>query len=112
VPYYNLEEAAVEASAIPPGLVYKLGLIDGIEVIRDLRQTLFRLYSRSSQDLLIPSCITSIPYVGAVFDTPLLLQITQVLSILRNELELTEIGEQLYRSRRRLAQSRFFELYE
>jgi hypothetical protein len=109
---HTSDEAAVEVSAIQPGLVYKLGLIGGIEVIRDLRQTLFRLRSYSSQDLLIPSCMTSTPYISALFDTPLSLQTAQILSMLRNELEITEIGEQLYRFRKRLAQSRFFEFYE
>lgn len=32
--------------------------------------------------------------------------------MLRNELEVTEIGEQMYRFRKRLALSRFFDLYE
>ena len=32
--------------------------------------------------------------------------------MLRNELEVTEIGEQLYRYRKRLALSQFFDLYE
>ena len=109
---YNPDKAAVEVPVIPPGLVHKRGLIGGIKVMRDLRQTLFRLRSRSSQDLLSPSCVTSTPYIGASFNTPLSLQTAQMLSMLRNELELTEIGEQLYRFRKRLAQSQFFEFYE
>jgi hypothetical protein len=109
---HTSDEAAVEVSAIQPGLAHKLGLISGIEVMRDLRQTLFRLRSYSSQDLLILSCMTSTPYISALFDILLSLQTAQILSMLRNELEITEIGEQLYRFRKRLTQSRFFEFYE
>lgn len=106
------DEAAVEDSAIPPGLVHKLGLIGGIEVMRDLRQALLRLRSRDSQDLLIPKFATSATYIGAAVGTPSLPMTAQMLLTLRNDLELTEIEEQLYRFRKRLALCRFFDIYQ
>ena len=102
----------MEVSCISPDLVSKLCLIGGVEVLRDLKHTLFLLRSYRSQDLLIPSCITDTPGISASFDKLLSLRTTQIVSILRNELDVTEIGEQLYKFRKRLAQSRFFELYE
>ena len=79
--------------------------------MRDLKQALFRLRSHGSQDLLITSCVTSAPYNSAAFDTPSSLETAQMLTMLRNELELSEIGEQLHKFRKRLAQSRFLDFY-
>ena len=104
-------EAAVEVPAIPPELVRKLGLVGGMDVLRDLRHTLSHLRSHRSQDLLIPSCVTGAPSISASFDRLLSLRTAQIVSMLRNELDITEIGEQLFRFRKRLAQSRFFEFY-
>lgn len=79
--------------------------------MRDLRKALFRLRSHGSQDLLIPSCVTSAPYNGAALNTPSSLKTAQMLTMLRNELELSKIGEQLHKFRKRLAQSRFLDFY-
>ena len=46
-----------EASLIPPNLVSQLGLIGGIEVLRELKRTLFLLRSHHSQYLPIPSYV-------------------------------------------------------
>lgn len=102
----------MEVSCISPDLVSKLCLIGGVEVLRDLKHTLFLLRSHRSQDLLISSCVTDTPSISASFDKLLSLRTIQIVSILRNELNVAEIGEQLYRFRKRLAQSRFFEFYE
>lgn len=107
----SMQPQTSDEASLPPGLVRKLGLIGGIEVMRDLRQTLLRLRSYSSQDLLNPSYVTSAPYNGAAFDTPCSLETARMLSMLRNELELSEIGEQLHKFRKRLAQSRFLDFY-
>ena len=49
---------------------------------------------------------------GAADDTLRSLQIAQILSTLRNELDVTKIREQMCRSRKRLALSQFFDVYE
>jgi len=59
--------------------------------------------------LRVSRSVTSIHYAGPAFDMPPLLHTAQMLSMLRNELEIAEIGEQLYRIRKRLAQSWFVE---
>ena len=48
----------------------------------------------------------------AVFDISRSFLAARALSILRVELEVTEMGEQLYRFRKWIALSRFFDLYE
>ena len=48
----------------------------------------------------------------AAFDIYRSFLAARALSILRVELEVTDIGEQLYRFRKRIALSRFFDLYE
>ena len=108
---HALATEVTEVSCISPDLVSKLCLIGGVEVLRDLKHTLFLLRRRRSQDLLTPSYVAGAPSISASFDRLLSLRTAQIVSILRNELDVTEIGEQLYRFRKRLAQSRFFEFY-
>lgn len=98
-----LDEAAVEVPAIPPQVIRKLGLVGGIDILRDLRYTLAYLRSHRSRDLLISSCIIGTPSISASFDRLLPLRIAQIFSMLRNELDASEIGEQLFRFRKRLA---------
>ena len=96
-------KVTVGVPAIPLKLVRKLGFVGGINILRDLRHILSYLRSYRSQDLLILSYITSIPSISALFDRLLLLRTAQIVSMLRNELDITEIGEQLFRFRKRLA---------
>ena len=96
-------KVTVGVPAIPPKLVRKLGFVGGINILRDLRHILSYLRSYRSQDLLILSYITSIPSISALFDRLLLLRTAQIVSMLRNELDITKIGEQLFRFRKRLA---------
>ncbi len=51
---YVSNKGAAEVSSIPPGLASKLSLIGGVEVLRDLKHTLFRLRSPSSKGSLVP----------------------------------------------------------
>ena len=97
---------AFKVPALPRDLVSKVSRIGGVEVLKDLRETLFRLRthpgrsSPSSNDVM------------AALDTSRSLLVARALSILRVELEVTEMGEQLHRFRKRIAVSRFFDLYE
>ena len=102
----------IKVSYISPDLVSKLCLIGGVEVLRDLKQTLSLLRSYRSQDQLILRRMTDAPSISASFDMLSLYRTFQIVSILRNELDVVRIGEQLYRFRKRLAQSRFFEFYQ
>ena len=106
------DEGAVKVSAVPPDLLSKLRLIGSVEVLRDLKYTLFRLRSHPSQSSLIRSHGTGTPRTSGSHDTLRSIQTAQILSMLRNELEVTGIGEQLYRSRKRFALSQFFDFYE
>ena len=109
---HTSDEAAVEVAAIPPKVVRKLGLIGGIGGLRDLRYELTHLHSHRSQDLHIASSVIGTPSISASSDRLLPLQTAQIFSMLRNMLDASEIGEQLFRFRKRLAQSQFFELYK
>ena len=97
---------ALEVSALPRDLVSKVSRIGSVEVLKDLRETLFRLRthpgrsSPSSNDMM------------TALDTSRSLLAARALSILRVELEVAEMGEQLHRFRKRIAVSRFFDLYE
>lgn len=106
------DEGTVEISAVPPDLLAKLNLIGGVEVLRDLKHTLFSLRSHPSQDLLVPNHGSGTPCISGSPDMLSSLQTAPLLSLLRTELEVTEVGEQLYRFCKRLALSQFFELYE
>jgi len=102
----------VEVSSAPPDLVNKLGLIGNVKVLRDLKHTLFVLRSDSSQDPLVPCPETGEPFTNGPFGSLLSLRTTRSFSMLRTELESTEVLEQVHRFRRRLALSQFFDLYE
>lgn len=106
------DEEAGEASVIPPGLLSKLSLIGSAEVLKDLKHTLFRLRSHPSEGSLIPAHRTDTICTSDSHNTLRSLQTAQVFLMLRNELEVTEIGEQMYKFRKRLALSRFFDLYD
>ena len=103
--HHTLAECAVEVSAIPSDLVSKLSLPGSTEVLWDLRHTLVRLRSHSSQALLVSSDEIGTPFTRGSHDTLRSLQTAQILSMLWKELEFTEIEEQLYRFRKRLALS-------
>lgn len=109
---HTSDEAAVEVAAIPPEVVRKLGLIGCIDALRDLRYTLAHLRSHCSQGLLVASCVIGTPSISASSDRLLPLRTAQIFSMLRNDLDASEIGEQLFRFRKRLAQSQFFEFYK
>ena len=99
------DENANEVSGILCDLLGKLSLIGSAEVLRDLKYTLFRLRSYPCQVSLVPyRRIETLP-TSAINDTLRLLQTAQILSTLRNELEVTEIGEQICKFRKRLALS-------
>ena len=109
---HSADKKADEVSGIPSDLLGKLSLIGSAEVLRDLKHTLFRLRSHDCQVSLVPDCrIETLP-TGASTNTLRSLQTAQILSMLRNELEVTEIGEQMCRFRKRLALSQFFDVYE
>ncbi len=109
---YVSNKGAAEVSSIPPGLASKLSLIGGVEVLRDLKHTLFRLRSPSSKGSPVPKHETDALPTNCTLDNLFSIRTGQALSILRTELEATEIGEQLYRFRKRIALSQFFEFYE
>ena len=109
---HRSDEKASEVSGIPSDLLGKLSLIGSTEVLRDLKHTLFRLRSHPCQvSLVLHRRIETLP-TSAANDTLRSLQTAQILSTLRNELEVTEIGDQLCRFRKRLALSQFFDVYE
>ena len=110
-PYASDEEAG-QASVIPPGLLGKLSLIGSAEVLRDLKYTLFRLRSHPSEGSLISTHRIDTICTSDLHNTLRSFQTAQVFLMLRNELEVTEIGEQIYKFRKRLALSRFFDLYD
>ena len=106
------DKEAAKVSSIPSSLVSKLSLIGDIEVLRNLRYTLFRLRSPSSKSSLISKYETDTLLTNDILDNLFSIRIGQALLILRIELKATEIGEQLYRFRKRIALSQFFEFYE
>ena len=97
---------ALEVSALPRDLVGKASRIGGVEVSKDLRETLFRLRTHPGRNSLSSNDMM------AVLDTSRLLLAARALSILRVELDVTEMGEQSHRFRKRIAVSRFFDLYK
>ena len=105
-------KGAVKVPTTQSSLVSKLSLIGGVEVLRDLRHTLLHLSPHSSHNSLVPNQDTGLPSTSGPLDKLLSLRSTQVLSILRTELEASEAGEQLHRFRKRIALSSFFEFYE
>ena len=109
---HRSDKTAQEVSIIPSDLLDKLSLIGSAEVLRDLKHTLFLLRSYPTQLSLIPDRGINTTCTSASNDTLRSLQQAQILSMLRNELEVTEIGEQMCRFRKRLALSQFFDLYE
>ncbi|KAI4198215.1 MAG: hypothetical protein LQ346_002819 [Caloplaca aetnensis] len=118
---HRSDDTVRDVSTIPSDLFNKLGLIASVEVLRDLKHTLFRLRSYSCQVSLVPnrridtlctSASNNTLCTSASNNTLRSLQTAQILSMLRNELEGTEIGEQMCRFRKRLALSQFFDLYE
>ena len=96
---------ALEVSALPRDLVSKVSRIGGVEVLKYLRETLFRLRTHPGRSSLSSNDMM------AALDTSRSLLAARALSILRVELEVTEMGEQLHRFRKRIAVSRFFDLY-
>ena len=109
---HRSDEKASELSNIPSDLLAKLSLIGSAEVLRDLKHTLFLSRSHPCQVSLVPHRrIEALP-TSASNDTLRSLQTAQILSMLRNELEVTQIGEQMCRFRKRLALSQFFDVYE
>lgn len=109
---HRSDDTTRDTSTIPSDLLGKLGLIGSVEVLRDLKHTLFRLRYYPTQLSLVPDRGIDPLCNGASNDTLRLLQTAQILSVLRNELEVTDIGEQMCRFRKRLALSQFFDLYE
>ena len=97
---------ALEVSALPCDLVSKVSRIGGVEVLKDSRETLFHLRTHPGRNSLSSNDMM------AALDTSRLLLAARALSILRVELEVTEMGEQLHRFRKRIAVSRLFDLYE
>ena len=112
VPPHQSDDTARDVSTIPSDLLGKLGLIGSVGVLRDLKHTLFRLRSYPTQLSLVPDRGIDPLCTGTSNDTLRLLQTAHILSALRTELEVTEIGEQMCRLRKRLALSQFFDLYE
>ena len=88
-------KGAVKVPTTQSSLVSKLSLIGGVEVLRDLRHTLLHLSPHSSHNSLVPNQDTGLPSTSGPLDKLLSLRSTQVLSILRTELEVIEVGEQL-----------------
>ena len=102
----------MKVSTTQPGLVSKLSLIGSVEVLGDLRHTLFCSRSQSSHSSLVPNQDPGLPSASGLLDELPSLRSTQVLSILMTELEVIEVGVQLHRFRKRIALSNFFEFYE
>lgn len=88
---------ALEVSALPRDLVSKVSRIGSVEVLKDLRETLFRLRTHPGRGSLSSNDMTAAP------DTSRSLLAARALSMLRVELEVTEMGEQLHRFRKRIA---------
>jgi hypothetical protein len=109
---HRSDDTVRDVSTIPSDLFNKLGLIASVEVLRDLKHILFRLRSYPCQVSLVPNRRIDTLCTSASNNTLRSLQTAQILSMLRNELEVTEIGEQMCRFRKRLALSQFFDLYE
>lgn len=103
---------ASEISRIPSDLLGKLSFIGSAEVPRDLKHTLFRLRSYPCQVSLVPHRRIETHPTGASNDTLRSLYTAQILTMLSNELGVTEIGEQMCRFRKRLALSQILDLYE
>ena len=73
VPPHKSDDTARDVSTIPSDLLSKLGLIGSVEVLRDLKHTLFRLRSYPTQLSLVPDRGIDPLYTGALNDTLLLL---------------------------------------
>ena len=97
----------VEASALPHDVVSRVSRTGGIEVLKELRETLFRLRAHSGRGLQDPSPKTATLCNRGPLDTSRSFQVAHTLSLLRVELEVTEVGEQLCRFCRRIALSAF-----
>ena len=96
----------MEVSTLPRNLVNKVSRIGGVEVLKDLRETLFRLRTYPGRNSLSSNNIM------AALNISRSLLAARVLSILRVELEVIEIGEHLHRFRKRIAIFYFFAFYE
>ena len=97
---------ALDESTLPHNLVNQVSCIASVEDLKDSRETLLRLRAHPTQGLLIPNNTT------AALTTSYSLQAIRALSILRDELEVSEMAEQLHRFRKRTALSGFFDFYE
>ncbi len=69
VPPHKSDDTARDVSTIPSDLLGKLGLIGSVEVLRDLKYTLFRLRSYPTQLSLVPDRGIDPLYTGALNDT-------------------------------------------
>ena len=107
----NGDAHAVEAAGLPNHILNKVNLIGGVQVLKDLRDTVIRLRARAGQKLLTSNHEQHALSTRSPPDTPPLFQLAQVLPHLRQELEATELGELLCRFRKRIALSRFYDFY-
>lgn len=97
---------------VPPDIVSKINRVGSVKVLEELRGDLFRLRAGARQKPLTPNYETRVLCVRDSLKTHRSDEVARALSNIRDELEVAEIGEQLYRFRKRVALSYFYDFYE
>ena len=90
----------------------KINQIGSAEVLEELRGNLTHLRAGAGQHKRGRTLATELHCIGDSRETNRSHEITQALTNLRHELEITEMGEQLCKFRKRIALSCFYDFYE
>lgn len=97
---------------VPPDIVSKISRVGSVELLEELRGNLFCLRAGVRRKPLTPNHETRALCIRDSFEEHRSGEVARVLSNLRDELEVAEMGEQLCRFRKRVALSRFYDFYE
>lgn len=101
----------VKVAELPDDILSQVNQIGGVEVLQELRHTFVRLPTLAGQKSPTLTHEDRALFSRSSPNTPRLLQLSQVLSSFREELEVSEVGEQLCRFRKKIALSRFYDFH-
>lgn len=101
----------VKVAELPDDILSQVNRIGDVEVLQELRHTFVRLPTLAGQKSSTLTHEDRALSSRSSPNTPRLFQLSQVLSSFREELEVSEVGEQLCRFRKKIALSRFYDFY-